>query len=220
MKKTEILISILILLFFSCRSNAKENGEGQNLLFDTLGLPLGRKSTERVKSTDPGAEAKSFQERSIQFAEKVFDKEYQGIEPSLGDDLPFFSGTQSDVLLKFRKIIPIQSGKHKGLYPRFVFHGWEFSSHEKLIDALLNWLNKMNHTGDSIRVGLNVEKIKSQPMLGISNNTHFYLIKASCLDIQLDWPILKTRFFDGNREEGISFEIKCEGGKLVWNLDE
>lgn len=194
---------VLLLLLAGCQSEpaASHPGDGQDSLPSQPGVQVAPAAGE------------TFSQRFERFVTTVFEPDYKRRKMDPMDRFPQFKEAPQSTFVRLQKAQPISNSAGRSVYPRLLVKGYRFPDQKLARSATYDWLAEMEHRPDTIRLGQDVDYIKSPPQFGAISNGELYLVQTACIYQHASYDAVREAFIDFWEKANAAyiFEIECEG---------
>lgn len=119
---------------------------------------------------------------------------------------------------RMRILKPINIKVGSKVYPRHTVKGYKFASQTAMENQLAEWLNEHESSADSIKIGDDIDALKSPPILIFTTTDQLYMVQTSCMYRGEEWDRIHAAFEElvPDPETVYVLEIGCEAGKTVY----
>lgn len=155
--------------------------------------------------------------RMDQLCDSIFEGQFNRIKLEETDLTQHFPGEKETDYRRFVSLKAIKNSFGRGIQPRMTLRATRFADSTALRKNLEDWLNGMEHSGDKIVLGNNVEALKSPPFLCAVVDRDLFILKTACVYTGKEFDQLEALFFNlfRRRNASLMFRVTCEAGKLV-----
>lgn len=223
------LFVLVTLALAGCQSEPAPKKPEHGYLPDSLveaGSSTGSKAAAVRRDTlvigtdaKPGDPNESFEQRNERLATTVFAA-YSKAQLDPMEAFPNFKTATKSAFLRLRKTQPTAAPAGPKVYPRILLKSYRFAAFDALKAAFEGWVNDQEHGGGPFTLGMEVNAVKTPPVLCFMTDTWLVLVQWSCQYKNEEWEATMSAFFEFAKKEGATYGLAftCQAGKLEYQF--